>query len=70
MFDHDMLSKDDKMGDAEIDLQPMISAATAFGDPDLLADMQIGKWLKSRTMRWQGTAPSMSSVARSSRRSL
>lgn len=47
VFDHDMLSKDDKMGDAEIDLQPMISAATAFGDPDLLADMQIGKWLKS-----------------------
>ncbi|CAD6336329.1 unnamed protein product [Miscanthus lutarioriparius] len=47
VFDHDMLSKDDKMGDAEIDLQPMISAATAFGDPELLADMQIGKWLKS-----------------------
>ncbi|KAJ1259860.1 hypothetical protein BS78_10G188400 [Paspalum vaginatum] len=47
VFDHDMLSKDDKMGEAEIDLQPMISAATAFGDPELLADMQIGKWLKS-----------------------
>ncbi|AQK82235.1 Putative calcium-dependent lipid-binding (CaLB domain) family protein [Zea mays] len=47
VFDHDMLSKDDEMGDAEIDLQPMISAATAFGDPDLLADMQIGKWLRS-----------------------
>nr|TKW22457.1 hypothetical protein SEVIR_4G229600v2 [Setaria viridis]TKW22458.1 hypothetical protein SEVIR_4G229600v2 [Setaria viridis]TKW22459.1 hypothetical protein SEVIR_4G229600v2 [Setaria viridis]TKW22460.1 hypothetical protein SEVIR_4G229600v2 [Setaria viridis] len=47
VFDHDLLSRDDKMGEAEIDLQPMISAATAFGDPDLLADMQIGKWLKS-----------------------
>ncbi|KAG2612751.1 hypothetical protein PVAP13_4KG304900 [Panicum virgatum] len=47
VFDYDMLSKDDKMGEAEIDLQPMISAATAFGDADLLADMQIGKWLKS-----------------------
>lgn len=47
VFDHDMLSKDDKMGEAEVDLQPMISAATAFGDPDLLEDMQIGKWLMS-----------------------
>ncbi|CAN6163501.1 unnamed protein product [Urochloa humidicola] len=47
VFDYDLLSRDDKMGEAEIDLQPMISAARAFGDPDLLADMQIGKWLKS-----------------------
>lgn len=47
MFDHDMLSKDDLMGEAEVDLQPMITAAMAFGDPDLLADMQIGKWLQS-----------------------
>jgi stromal membrane-associated protein len=47
VFDHDFLSRDDKMGEAEIDLQPMISSATAFGDPDLLSDMQIGKWLKS-----------------------
>ncbi|CAN6177585.1 unnamed protein product [Urochloa humidicola] len=47
VFDYDLLSRDDKMGEAEIDLQPMISAARAFGDPDLLADTQIGKWLKS-----------------------
>ncbi|KAK3130801.1 hypothetical protein QOZ80_6BG0498220 [Eleusine coracana subsp. coracana] len=47
VFDHDLLSRDDKMGEAEVDLQPMISAAMAFGDPDLLSDMQIGKWLKS-----------------------
>ncbi|XP_038982561.1 ADP-ribosylation factor GTPase-activating protein AGD12-like isoform X1 [Phoenix dactylifera] len=47
VFDHDMLSKDDLMGEAEVDLQPMITAAMAFGDPDLLADMQIGKWLQS-----------------------
>lgn len=47
VFDHDVLSSDDIMGDAEIDLQPMITAANAFGDPELLADMQIGKWLKS-----------------------
>ncbi|OEL14658.1 ADP-ribosylation factor GTPase-activating protein AGD12 [Dichanthelium oligosanthes] len=47
VFDHDLLSRDDIMGEAEIDLQPMISSAMAFGDPELLADMQIGKWLKS-----------------------
>jgi stromal membrane-associated protein len=47
VFDHDFLSRDDKMGEAEVDLQPMISAAMAFADPGLLSDMQIGKWLKS-----------------------
>ncbi|KAG0503382.1 hypothetical protein HPP92_003454 [Vanilla planifolia] len=48
VFDHDVLSADDIMGEAEIDLQPLITSAMAFGDPDSLADMQIGKWLKSR----------------------
>ncbi|KAF8769633.1 hypothetical protein HU200_006232 [Digitaria exilis] len=47
VFDHDMVSKDDLMGEAEIDLQTMINAAAAFGDPELLADIQIGRWLKS-----------------------
>jgi stromal membrane-associated protein len=47
VFDNDMLSKDDLMGEAEIDLQTMINAAAAFGDPELLGDMQIGRWLKS-----------------------
>ncbi|KAH0448241.1 hypothetical protein IEQ34_022041 [Dendrobium chrysotoxum] len=47
VFDHDLLSADDIMGEAEIDLQPMITSAMAFGDPDSLSDMQIGRWLKS-----------------------
>lgn len=47
VYDQDMLSADDVMGEAEIDLQPMIESAMAFGDPELLSDMQIGKWLKS-----------------------
>ncbi|XP_073004323.1 ADP-ribosylation factor GTPase-activating protein AGD12-like isoform X1 [Typha latifolia] len=47
VFDHDMLSADDIMGEAEVDLQPMITSAMAFGDPELLANMQIGKWLQS-----------------------
>ncbi|KAK1303601.1 putative ADP-ribosylation factor GTPase-activating protein AGD13 [Acorus calamus] len=47
VYDYDMFSADDIMGEAEVDLQPMITSATAFGDPNLLDDMQIGKWLKS-----------------------
>lgn len=47
VFDQDVLSSNDIMGEADVNLQPMITAATAFGDPDLLADMQIGKWLQS-----------------------
>lgn len=35
------------MGEAEIDLQPMITTTMAFGDSELLANMQIGKWLKT-----------------------
>lgn len=47
MFDYDTFSADDIMGEAEVDLQPMITSAMAFGDAGLLANMQIGKWLKS-----------------------
>lgn len=47
MFDQDVLSSDDLMGEAEVDLQPLITSAYAFGDPDSLPDMQIGKWLTS-----------------------
>ncbi|KAJ3679062.1 hypothetical protein LUZ60_017073 [Juncus effusus] len=47
VYDHDVISADDLMGEAEIDLQPLITSADAFGDPDNLPDMQIGKWLTS-----------------------
>ncbi|KAJ0614087.1 putative C2 domain-containing protein [Helianthus annuus] len=47
VFDHDTFSADDIMGEAEIDIQPLITSAMAFGDPGILEDMQIGKWLKS-----------------------
>lgn len=47
VFDHDLFSADDIMGEAEVDLQPLITSAMAFGDPDSLSDMQIGRWLKS-----------------------
>lgn len=35
------------MGQAEIDIQPMITSAVAFGDAGMFQNMQIGKWLKS-----------------------
>ncbi|KAG8064956.1 hypothetical protein GUJ93_ZPchr0004g39359 [Zizania palustris] len=44
VYDHDLFSADDIMGEAEIDLPPMITAAMAFGDPSRLGDMQIGWW--------------------------
>ncbi|XAR72543.1 hypothetical protein NMG60_11019221 [Bertholletia excelsa] len=47
VYDHDMFSADDIMGTAEIDIQPMITSAMAFGDPEMFGNMQIGKWLNS-----------------------
>ncbi|KAK4254742.1 hypothetical protein QN277_010078 [Acacia crassicarpa] len=47
VYDHDTFSADDIMGEAEIDLQPMITSATAFGNAEMFGDMQIGKWFKS-----------------------
>ncbi|XP_028759362.1 ADP-ribosylation factor GTPase-activating protein AGD12 [Neltuma alba] len=47
VYDHDTFSADDIMGEAEIDLQPMITSAMAFGKAEMFGDMQIGKWLKS-----------------------
>ncbi|KAJ1414396.1 C2 domain [Sesbania bispinosa] len=47
VFDHDTFSADDIMGEADIDLQPLITSAMAFGDAGMFGDMQIGKWLKS-----------------------
>ncbi|KAK3016133.1 hypothetical protein RJ639_007676 [Escallonia herrerae] len=47
VFDHDTFSADDIMGEAEVDMQPMITSAMAFGDAGMFGNMQIGKWLKS-----------------------
>ncbi|KAG0459426.1 hypothetical protein HPP92_022554 [Vanilla planifolia] len=47
VFDHDVFSADDIMGEAEVDLQPFLAATTAFGDEELPYDLQVGKWLKS-----------------------
>ncbi|KAL2343190.1 hypothetical protein Fmac_004475 [Flemingia macrophylla] len=47
VFDYDLFSADDIMGEADIDLQPLISSAKSFGDASMFDDMQIGKWMKS-----------------------
>ncbi|KAE8664568.1 ADP-ribosylation factor GTPase-activating protein AGD12 [Hibiscus syriacus] len=47
VYDHDTFSADDIMGDASIDIHPLISAAMAYGDPEMFENMQIGKWLKT-----------------------
>ncbi|KAK8949800.1 ADP-ribosylation factor GTPase-activating protein AGD12 [Platanthera guangdongensis] len=47
VYDHDTFSADDIMGEAEVDLQPFIAAATAFVDEDFPDDVQVGRWLKS-----------------------
>ncbi|XP_004486457.1 probable ADP-ribosylation factor GTPase-activating protein AGD13 [Cicer arietinum] len=47
VFDHDTFSADDIMGEADIDLQSLITSAMAFGDAGMFGNMQIGKWLKS-----------------------
>ncbi|GAB2234328.1 hypothetical protein Droror1_Dr00003576 [Drosera rotundifolia] len=48
VYDHDTFSADDIMGEAEVDIQPLITSAMAYGDPGMFGDMQIGKWLKSQ----------------------
>ncbi|CAN1324995.1 ADP-ribosylation factor GTPase-activating protein AGD12 [Linum perenne] len=47
VYDYDTFSADDIMGEADIDLHPLINSALAYGDPEMFGDMQIGKWLKS-----------------------
>lgn len=48
VYDYDTFSADDIMGEAEIDLQPLLTAATTCGDAGLFGNIQIGKWLKSQ----------------------
>ncbi|XP_076955717.1 ADP-ribosylation factor GTPase-activating protein AGD12-like [Bidens hawaiensis] len=47
VFDYDTFSADDIMGEAEVDIQPMMNSAMAYEDPTMFGNMQIGKWLKS-----------------------
>jgi len=48
VFDKDTFSADDSMGEAEVAVQPLISAASALGNTGISGTMQIGKWLATR----------------------
>eukprot|EP00252_Welwitschia_mirabilis_P023894 TRINITY_DN6882_c0_g1_i3.p1 TRINITY_DN6882_c0_g1~~TRINITY_DN6882_c0_g1_i3.p1 ORF type:complete len:354 (-),score=78.78 TRINITY_DN6882_c0_g1_i3:188-1171(-) len=45
VYDKDTFSADDSMGEATIDIQPLVSAASALGNENLAGTVQIGKWL-------------------------
>ncbi|XP_057815722.1 ADP-ribosylation factor GTPase-activating protein AGD12 [Cryptomeria japonica] len=45
VFDKDTFSSDDSMGEAEVDIQPLVSAANAYINVGGFGTMQIGKWL-------------------------
>ncbi|KAL0856815.1 hypothetical protein Bca101_061969 [Brassica carinata] len=46
VYDFDTFSADDIMGEAQLDIQPLITSSMALGDPEMFGGMQIGKWLK------------------------
>lgn len=45
VFDKDTFSSDDSMGEAEVDIEPLVSAAKAYMNSGIIGPMQIGKWL-------------------------
>jgi len=47
VYDKDTFSTDDFMGEAEIDIQPLVQAAMAHEKSSVNDIMQIGKWVAS-----------------------
>ncbi|KAJ8467496.1 hypothetical protein OPV22_030048 [Ensete ventricosum] len=45
VYDKDRFSTDDRMGEAEIDIQPLLAAAKAYENTTVFEPMQLGKWL-------------------------
>ncbi|KAG9443683.1 hypothetical protein H6P81_015023 [Aristolochia fimbriata] len=45
VYDKDTFSTDDRMGEAEIDIQPLVSAAKAYENSTISEPMHLGKWL-------------------------
>lgn len=48
VYDKDTFKTDDFMGEAEIDIQPLLSAAKAYESFTIDESMQLGKWVASR----------------------
>ncbi|KAF6142357.1 hypothetical protein GIB67_023382 [Kingdonia uniflora] len=74
VYDKDTFKADDFMGEAEIDIQPLVSAAKAYEKSTLTESMQLGKWLASKDnmlvrdsiikpRRWESEARNCSQAA-------
>ncbi|KAI4370462.1 hypothetical protein MLD38_018815 [Melastoma candidum] len=48
VYDKDTFKADDFMGEAEIDIQPLFSAAKAYENSSITEPMQLGKWVANR----------------------
>jgi stromal membrane-associated protein len=48
VYDKDAFTTDDFMGEAEIDIQPLVIAAKAYENSTINESVQLGKWLASK----------------------
>lgn len=48
VYDKDTFTTDDFMGQSEIDIQPLVSAAKAYEQSTLSETTQLGKWVASK----------------------
>ncbi|KAL4278311.1 hypothetical protein GQ457_03G028680 [Hibiscus cannabinus] len=48
VYDKDTFKADDFMGDAEIDIQPLVAAAKAYEKSDIQEPLQLGKWVSNK----------------------
>lgn len=48
VYDKDTFTTDDFMGEAEIDIQPLVTAAKASENSTLCESMPLGKWKASK----------------------
>lgn len=48
VYDKDTFTTDDFMGDAEIDIQPLVTAARACEMSNINESMQLGKWVAGK----------------------
>ncbi|KAK9157328.1 hypothetical protein Scep_003902 [Stephania cephalantha] len=48
VYDKDTFSTDDHMGEAEINILPLVSAAKAYENSDIQESMQLGRWIATK----------------------
>lgn len=54
VYDKDRFSTDDFMGEAEIDIQPLVSAAKASENNKIEDSVQLGQWVESKENTLEG----------------